>query len=85
MLGKRARPVRGQAERKRTSTLALAPRRSAEPTRLFKQTLGWTRPKIRTLEAADRWSWLIIVAHTPLTPLPAERRFQISGGAAATR
>jgi hypothetical protein len=23
---------------------------------LFKQTLGWTRPKIRTPEAADRWT-----------------------------
>lgn len=34
--------------------------------RLFKQTLGWTRPKIRTPQAADRWSWLIIVAHTQL-------------------
>jgi hypothetical protein len=34
--------------------------------RLFKQTLGWTRPKIRTPEAADRWSWLIIAAYTQL-------------------
>lgn len=34
--------------------------------RLFKQTLGWTRPKIRTPEAADRWTWLIITAHTQL-------------------
>lgn len=34
--------------------------------RLFKQTLGWTRPKIRTPQAADRWSWLIIVAYTQL-------------------
>ena len=34
--------------------------------RLFKQTLGWTRPKIRTPEAADRWTWLIIAAHTQL-------------------
>lgn len=56
--------------------------------RLFKQTLGWTRPKIRTPDAADRWTWLIIAAHTqlrlarPLTvdlrrpwekPLPAHR------------
>ncbi len=24
--------------------------------RLFKQTLGWTRPKLRTPEAADRWT-----------------------------
>jgi DDE superfamily endonuclease len=34
--------------------------------RLAKQTLGWTRPKIRTPEAADRWTWLIITAHTQL-------------------
>jgi hypothetical protein len=34
--------------------------------RLFKQTLGWSRPKIRTPEAADRWTWLVIAAHTQL-------------------
>jgi hypothetical protein len=34
--------------------------------RLFKQTLGWTTPKIRTPAAADRWTWLIIAAHTQL-------------------
>src|SRR2546429_186581 len=34
--------------------------------RLFKQTLGWTRPKTRTPEAADRWTWLIIATHTQL-------------------
>jgi len=34
--------------------------------RLFKQTLGWTRPKIRTPQAADRWTWLIIAVHTQL-------------------
>ena len=34
--------------------------------RLLKQTLGWTAPKIRTPEAADRWTWLIIAAHTQL-------------------
>jgi hypothetical protein len=34
--------------------------------RLFKQTLGWTTPKIRTPTAADRWTWLIIAAHTQL-------------------
>lgn len=33
---------------------------------MIKQTLGWTRPKLRTPEAADRWTWLIIVAHTQL-------------------
>ncbi|GAA2881182.1 hypothetical protein GCM10010472_44080 [Pseudonocardia halophobica] len=34
--------------------------------RLFKQTLGWTAPKIRTPAAADRWTWLIISAYTQL-------------------
>ena len=34
--------------------------------RLFKQTLGWTCPKVRTPQAADRWTWLIIAAHTQL-------------------
>jgi hypothetical protein len=45
--------------------------------RLFKQTLGWTRPKIRTPEAGARWTWLIIVAHTQLRlarPLAADLR-----------
>jgi hypothetical protein len=45
--------------------------------RLLKQTLGWTRPKIRTPEAADRWTWLIIAAHTQLRlarPLAADLR-----------
>jgi DDE superfamily endonuclease len=34
--------------------------------RLFKQVLGWTAPKIRSPAAADRWTWLIIAAHTQL-------------------
>jgi hypothetical protein len=34
--------------------------------RLFKQTLGWTAPKLRDPAAADRWTWLIITAHTQL-------------------
>jgi hypothetical protein len=45
--------------------------------RLFKQTLGWTRPKLRTPQAADRWTWLIITAHTQLRlarPLAADLR-----------
>ena len=45
--------------------------------RLFKQTLGWTRPKIRTPQAADRWTWLIVTAHTQLRlarPLAADLR-----------
>ncbi|MFF0630646.1 NF041680 family putative transposase [Streptomyces sp. NPDC004296] len=45
--------------------------------RLFKQTLGWTRPKIRTPEAADRWTWLILAAYAQLRlarPLAADLR-----------
>jgi hypothetical protein len=34
--------------------------------RLFKQTLGWTRPRLRDPAAADRWTWLIIAAYTQL-------------------
>lgn len=34
--------------------------------RLFKQTLGWTRPKLRAPESADRWTWLILTVHTQL-------------------
>lgn len=33
---------------------------------MIKQTMGWTRPKVREPEAADRWTWLIIAAHTQL-------------------
>jgi hypothetical protein len=45
--------------------------------RLFKQTLGWSTPKIRTPAAADRWTWLVIAAHTQLRlarPLVADLR-----------
>ncbi|MEU0427686.1 NF041680 family putative transposase [Streptomyces canus] len=45
--------------------------------RMIKQTLGWTRPKLRTPEAADRWTWLVIAAHTQLRltrPLAADLR-----------
>ncbi|GIG59670.1 hypothetical protein Lfu02_40420 [Longispora fulva] len=38
--------------------------------RLFKQTLGWTCPKIRTPDQADRRTWLILVAYTQLRPAP---------------
>jgi hypothetical protein len=34
--------------------------------RFWKQTLGWTAPKIRSPAAADRWTWLIVAAHTQL-------------------
>jgi hypothetical protein len=34
--------------------------------RFFKQTLGWTRPRLRDPEAADRWTWLVIAVQTQL-------------------
>jgi hypothetical protein len=45
--------------------------------RMFKQVLGWTAPKLRGPQAADRWTWLIITAHTQLRlarPLAADLR-----------
>ncbi|WP_406341209.1 NF041680 family putative transposase [Streptomyces sp. NBC_00648] len=45
--------------------------------RLFKQTLGWTRPRMRDPRAADRWTWLVIAAHTQLrlaAPLAVDQR-----------
>jgi hypothetical protein len=34
--------------------------------RLLMQTLGWARPRLRAPEAADRWTWLNVAAHTQL-------------------
>ncbi len=34
--------------------------------RLFKQTLGWTAPKIRGPRSADRWTWLVLAVYTQL-------------------
>ncbi|MFD0078943.1 NF041680 family putative transposase [Streptomyces sp. NPDC127166] len=34
--------------------------------RMIKQTLGWTVPKLREPAAADRWTWLVVVAYTQL-------------------
>jgi hypothetical protein len=57
--------------------------------RFFKQTLKWTTPKVRQPEAADRWTWLLLLASVQLRlarddvadvrlpwqrPLPPERR-----------
>src|SRR5262249_51638412 len=36
------------------------------PIRFAKQTLGWTTPKIRPPEQAQRWSWLVLAAYTQL-------------------
>jgi len=52
--------------------------------RFFKQTLGWTTPRVRHPEQADRWSWLIVAAYVQLRlaracvsdrRLPWERRY----------
>jgi hypothetical protein len=45
--------------------------------RFLKQTLGWTMPRVRHPEQADRWTWLIVAAYTQLRlarPLVADRR-----------
>jgi hypothetical protein len=45
--------------------------------RLLKQTLGWVCPKIRTPQAADRWTWIMLAAYTQLRlarPLTADLR-----------
>ena len=34
--------------------------------RFLKQQLGWTRPKLRDPQAADRWTWIIIAAYAQL-------------------
>jgi hypothetical protein len=34
--------------------------------RLLKQVLGWTAPQIRTTAQSERWTWLILAAHTQL-------------------
>jgi hypothetical protein len=52
--------------------------------RFFKQSLGWTSPRVRHPEQADRWSWLILAAYVQLglarawvadLRLPWERRY----------
>ena len=34
--------------------------------RFFKQTLKWTTPKFRSPQAADRWTWLLLLAYIQL-------------------
>ena len=34
--------------------------------RFFKQTRHWTTPKLRSPAAADRWTWLLLLAYVPL-------------------
>lgn len=34
--------------------------------RFLKQTLGWTTPRVRSPDAADRWTWLMVAVYTQL-------------------
>ena len=34
--------------------------------RFVKHTLGWTTPRVRLPEQADRWTWLVVAAYTEL-------------------
>jgi hypothetical protein len=34
--------------------------------RFLKQTLGWTTPRVRHPEQADRWTWLLVAAYAQL-------------------
>lgn len=45
--------------------------------RFCQQTLGWTMPRVRHPAQADRWTWLVVAASTPLRLAPpwlADRR-----------
>jgi DDE superfamily endonuclease len=56
--------------------------------RFLKQSMGWTTPRVRHPEQADRWTWLVLTAFTQLRlartcvadlRLPWERRYEASG------
>jgi hypothetical protein len=51
----------------------------------LKQSMGWTTPRVRHPEQADRWTWLVVAAFTQLRlarrciedlRLPWERRYE---------
>ncbi len=53
--------------------------------RFFKQSMGWTTPRVRHPEQADRWTWLVVAAYAQLRlartcvadlRLPWERRYE---------
>ncbi len=55
--------------------------------RFLKQGMGWTTPRVRHPEQADRWTWLVVAAYTQLRlararvadlRLPWERRYEAS-------
>jgi hypothetical protein len=54
--------------------------------RFLKQSMGWTTPRVRHPEQADRWTWLVLAAFTQLRlartcvadlRLPWERRYEL--------
>ena len=54
--------------------------------RFLKQSMGWTTPRVRHPEQADRWTWLVVAAYTQLRlararvadlRLPWERRYDL--------
>jgi hypothetical protein len=54
--------------------------------RFLKQSMGWTTPRVRHPQQADRWSWLVVAAYTQLRlarervadlRLPWERRYDV--------
>jgi hypothetical protein len=56
--------------------------------RFLKQSMGWTTPRVRYPEQADRWTWLVVSAFTQLRlarpgiadrRLPWERRYDTGG------
>lgn len=60
-------PVRPRARRGRSGLASVpAPVRHRAHLRMLKRTLGWTTPKLRSPEAADRWTWLLLAAYTQL-------------------
>jgi DDE superfamily endonuclease len=45
--------------------------------RFCKQALGWTTPRVRTPQQADRWTWLVLLAYAQLRlarPIAADAR-----------
>ena len=47
--------------------------------RFVKQVLKWTTPKVRSREAADRWTWLVMLAYVQLRlarPLVVDHRLR---------
>ena len=78
----------GPKGRRRTSICSGAPTSGAStwstPSAFSSRALGWTTPRVRHPEQADRWTWLVVAAFTQLRlararvadlRLPWERRY----------